>query len=81
MFVFVVSSAFWGIGTTTIPRAAAWPWNWNAAAFIFHASMFALVLASYGIVATALGYRATERVEAHVADVENAQEVSVGSSR
>lgn len=34
--------------------------------FIFHVSMAALVVAAYAIVATALGYRATERVEEHV---------------
>lgn len=31
--------------------------------FLVHVSMAALVLASYAIIATALGYRATERVE------------------
>jgi ABC-type branched-subunit amino acid transport system permease subunit len=35
--------------------------------FIFHASMAALALAAYAIVATALGFRATERVEERVA--------------
>lgn len=49
--------------------------------FIFHASMAALVIASYSIVATALGYRATERVEAKVVDtIEHADEVEVGAS-
>lgn len=41
--------------------------------FIFHASMAALVIAAYAIIATALGYRATERVEEKV--VENAETV------
>lgn len=31
--------------------------------FLFHVSMAALVLASYAIIATALGYRAAERIE------------------
>lgn len=33
---------------------------------IFLVSMEALAFAAYGIIATGLGYRATERVEAHV---------------
>lgn len=33
---------------------------------VFHVSMKALVFASYAVVASALGYRATERVEEHV---------------
>lgn len=46
--------------------------------FIFHASMAALVLAAYAIIATALGYRATERVEtAVVENIEQADEVHV----
>lgn len=44
--------------------------------FLVHVSMAALVLASYGIVATALGFRATERVESAVT-VEHADEVEV----
>lgn len=69
VFVYVISITFWVIGTATIPNAARWPWDWKTpAVYIFHASMFALVLAAYGIVATALGYRATERVEAHVVE-------------
>lgn len=35
---------------------------------LVHVSMEALVFAAYAIVATGLGYRATERVEAVVAD-------------
>lgn len=42
---------------------------------IFHASMFFGLVACYAIIATGLGYRATERVEAQVADVEHAEEV------
>lgn len=34
--------------------------------FLFEVSMGAFAVAAYGLVATALGYRATERVEAHV---------------
>lgn len=45
--------------------------------WLFHVSMAALVLAAYAIVATGLGYKATERVEAQVANVEHADEVSV----
>jgi hypothetical protein len=39
---------------------------------IFHVSMFYGLVACYAIIATGLGYRATERVEAHVqnADVD-----------
>lgn len=45
---------------------------------IFHVSMAALLFAAYGIVATGLGYRATERVEtAVVENIENAEEVEV----
>lgn len=43
--------------------------------FLVHVSMAALVLASYGIIATALGYRATERVETAV--VENIEQADV----
>lgn len=43
---------------------------------LFHVSMGALVLAAYAIVATGLGYRATERVEAKVVEnIEHADEV------
>jgi hypothetical protein len=46
---------------------------------VFHVSMFYGAAACYAIVATGLGYRATERVEAVVADdvdVEHADEVN-----
>lgn len=47
--------------------------------FIFHASMATLVIAAYSIIATALGYRATERVEAKVVEtIERADEVHTG---
>lgn len=49
-----VSVAFWVLGTTIIPGAARRPWRWTTGAFIFHASMFALVLAAYAIMATGL---------------------------
>jgi hypothetical protein len=45
---------------------------------IFIVSMEALGFAAYAIIATGLGYRATERVEAQVADIETAEEVNVG---
>jgi len=45
---------------------------------IFHVSMAALLFAAYSIVATGLGYRATERVEtAVVENIEHADEVNV----
>lgn len=59
----MISLGFWALGTVTIPGAASPPWRWSPAAFIFHASMFALVVASYAIVATGLGYKAAERIE------------------
>lgn len=47
-------------------------------ALLFHVSMAALVFAAYSIVATGLGYRATERVEtAVVENIEHADEVTV----
>lgn len=78
IFVLAVSIAFWVIGTMTIPGAEKLPWDWQPAVFIFHASMFALVLAAYAIIATALGYRATERVEtAVVENIDEAGEVNL----
>lgn len=65
---FHISFGFWGLGTAIIPGAYSLPWHWTPSAFIFHASMFALVVASYAIIATGLGYRATERVEAQVSN-------------
>lgn len=45
---------------------------------LFHVSMGALVLAAYAIVATGLGYKATERVEtAVVENIDNAEQVVV----
>lgn len=80
VLVCVVSVGFWTLGTLTLPGAASPPWAWSPSVFIFHASMFALVLASYAIVATALGYRATERVEtAVVENIEQATNVNVKS--
>lgn len=78
VFALCISLCFWGLGTATIPGAYAWAWNWTPSAFIFHASMFALVVASYAIIATGLGYKATERVESVVteeAEIEHADTV------
>lgn len=45
---------------------------------LFHVSMAALVLAAYAIVATGLGYRATERVETKVVEtIEQAENVNI----
>lgn len=45
---------------------------------LFHVSMAALVFAAYSIIATGLGYRATERVETGVVEmIEHADEVNV----
>lgn len=45
---------------------------------LFHVSMAALVFGAYSIVATGLGYRATERVETKVVEnIENADHVHV----
>lgn len=70
VLAFVLSCLAWWYGTELSGEALI--------RFLFHVSMGALVLASYAIIATSLGYRATERVEAHVAQVENADEVNVG---
>lgn len=73
----VVSLIFWVMGTLTIPNAASWPWHWTTGVYIFHASMFALFVASMGYIGTGLGYRATERVEAKVVEnIEHADEVN-----
>lgn len=53
-----------------IVAAAAWAY-WSfvqkpTVSTVFHISMFFGLVACYSIIATALGYRATERVEAHV---------------
>jgi len=44
---------------------------------IFLVSMEALAFAAYSIIATGLGYRATERVEAQVAEIGTAESVDV----
>jgi hypothetical protein len=50
--------------------------------WLFHISMAALLLAAYAIVATGLGYKATERVEtAVVENIEQADEVNVTRER
>jgi hypothetical protein len=66
----------------TLVAVTAWVY-WGVIAkptvgVVFHVSMFFGVVACYAIVATGLGYRATERVEAQVADVEHADKVEVG---
>lgn len=66
----VASVVTWAYGTTLHGDALI--------RLLFHVSMAALVLAAYAIVATGLGYRATERVEtAVVENIERADEVSV----
>ena len=46
---------------------------------VFRISMFFGLVACYAIIATALGFRATERVEAKVVEnIEHADEVDVG---
>lgn len=46
---------------------------------VFLVSMEALGFTAYGVVATGLGYRATERVEAHVVEnIEQADTVNIG---
>lgn len=62
----IVQSWYWGVHTK--PSTTA----------IFWVSMEALAFASYAIIATGLGYRATERVEtAVVENIENADSVTV----
>lgn len=62
-----VFQAFWW-GLAGSPSTAA----------IFWLSVEALLFAAYGVMATGLGFRATERVESVVADVEEAKNVVVG---
>jgi hypothetical protein len=66
VIVFVVGLAAWALGTFVIPGAKAWPWHWQPVAFVFHISMFYGEAACYAIIATGLGFRATERVESQV---------------
>ena len=64
----------------TLGGVVAWP---VTAATVFRdepqgvlgLSWFALILAGYNLVATGLGYRATERVESQVAEVAHADTV------
>jgi hypothetical protein len=75
----VLGAVFGVLGTSILEGAATWPWEWSAAAFIFHASMYFGLVACYAIVATGLGFRATERVEtAVVENIERADTVDVG---
>ncbi len=66
LIITVFQTWYWGIYTT--PSTAA----------VFWVSMEALAFAAYGVIATGLGYRATERVEtAVVENIESADEVKV----
>lgn len=72
-----------GILTATVTLAL---WGWYSlpghpptVGVIFHVSMFYGFMACYGVIATALGFKATERVEAQVANVDHADEISVKS--
>lgn len=71
------------VGTVFCAVTAFQAWLWGvhtkpSTAAIFWLSIEALFFASYAIVATALGYRATERVEtAVVENIEQADEVEV----
>lgn len=68
--------------------AAAVAWYYGATLhseqllkFIYHVSMFFGCVACYSIIATGLGYRATERVESVVtenAEIQHADNVDVG---
>lgn len=73
ILAFVVSCGCWWYGTTLHGEALI--------RFLFHVSMGALVLAAYAIVATALGYRATERVETAVIESVDEVEVDAGGGR
>ena len=55
----------------------AWLWGIHtkpSATGIFWLSIEALLFASYGVVATGLGFRATERVEEHVVNLVDSDE-------
>jgi hypothetical protein len=59
------------VGALLVVATCAQAWWWGihtkpGAEAIFWLSVEALLFAAYSIFATALGYRATERVEAHV---------------
>jgi hypothetical protein len=65
-----------GIGFLIATLFQAWLWGIHSApskSGIFWLSIEALLFASYGVVATGLGYRKTEHVEAKV--VENIEQV------
>lgn len=48
---------------------------------VFLVSMEALGFTSYGVIATGLGFKATERVEAHVVEnIEQADTVNIGEN-
>lgn len=49
---------------------------------VFLVSMEALGFTAYGVIATGLGYKATERVEAHVVEnIEQADTVNIGEEK
>lgn len=60
----IVGVLFFGV---TLVQTVWWLWiNPPTVKAIFVVSMEALAFAAYGIIATGLGFRATERVEAEV---------------
>lgn len=73
----IIGAALWGYGIYLI-RAEQ---REAVVDLIFHASMYFGLVACYAIIATGLGYRATERVEAHVANVAEADEVNVAEAK
>lgn len=77
---FGIGSMLWVLGIFVIPGAKTWPWDWQPVAYVFHVSMFFGLVACYAIIATAVGIRKTEVVQAQVADVEHADKVEVGRS-
>lgn len=67
----LLSAVAWAYGATLAGEALL--------RFLYHMSMFYGCVASYAIIATALGYRATERVETAVVErIDHADEVDVG---
>jgi sterol desaturase/sphingolipid hydroxylase (fatty acid hydroxylase superfamily) len=69
------------VGVLMVAMTVLQAWYWGiqkhpGSAAIFWLSVEALLFAAYGVFATALGYRATERVEQLV--VENVENVEVG---
>lgn len=75
------------VGVTLFTMTAFQTYYWLAVTpptvkAVFIVSMEALFFAAYGIIATGLGYRATERVEtAVVEEIGTAHEVNVGQRK